>query len=72
MQNIILPVRFRVLTAAAIPLMMEAASSSETSVNPYQTTRRTNPEDSLPDIFLFFCPPWFRVNNVPTPWPSPE
>jgi hypothetical protein len=26
--------------------MMEAASSSETSVNFYQTTRRSNPEDS--------------------------
>jgi hypothetical protein len=26
--------------------MMEAASSSETSVNFYQTTRRNNPEDS--------------------------
>jgi hypothetical protein len=30
----------------AIALMMEAASTSETSVN-YQTTRRDNPEDSL-------------------------
>jgi hypothetical protein len=28
------------------PLMMEAASTSETSVNFYQTTRRNNPEDS--------------------------
>jgi hypothetical protein len=27
-------------------LMMEAASTSETSVNFYQTTRRNNPEDS--------------------------
>jgi hypothetical protein len=27
-------------------LMMEAASTSETSVNFYQTTRRLNPEDS--------------------------
>jgi hypothetical protein len=30
----------------AIALMMEAASTSETSVNFYQTTRRYNPEDS--------------------------
>jgi hypothetical protein len=30
----------------AIALMMEAASTSETSVNIYQTTRRNNPEDS--------------------------
>jgi hypothetical protein len=29
-----------------IALMMEAASTSETSVNVYQTTRRYNPEDS--------------------------
>jgi hypothetical protein len=30
----------------AIALMMEAASTSETSVNLCQTTRRYNPEDS--------------------------
>jgi hypothetical protein len=30
----------------AISLMMKAASTSETSVNFYQTTRRNNPEDS--------------------------
>jgi hypothetical protein len=29
-----------------IALMMEAASTSEMSVNFYQTTRRNNPEDS--------------------------
>jgi hypothetical protein len=29
-----------------ITLMMEAASTSETSVNFYQNTRRCNPEDS--------------------------
>jgi hypothetical protein len=29
-----------------IALMMEAASTSETSVNFYQTTRRNNPENS--------------------------
>jgi hypothetical protein len=29
-----------------IALMMEAASTSETSANLYQTTRRNNPEDS--------------------------
>jgi hypothetical protein len=27
--------------------MMQAASTSETSVNFYQTTQRSNPEDSL-------------------------
>jgi hypothetical protein len=32
--------------ASIIALMMEAASTSETSVNFYQTTRRYNPEDS--------------------------
>jgi hypothetical protein len=30
----------------AIALMMEAARTSETLVNLYQTTRRYNPEDS--------------------------
>jgi hypothetical protein len=30
----------------AIALMMEAASTSETSVNFYRTTRRNNAEDS--------------------------
>jgi hypothetical protein len=30
----------------AIALMMEAACTSETSVNFYHTTRRNNPEDS--------------------------
>jgi hypothetical protein len=45
-------VRFEVLTAAsmkkarAIALMMEAASTSEMSVNLYQTVWRSNPEDS--------------------------
>jgi hypothetical protein len=29
-----------------LALMMEVASTSETSVNFYQTTRRNNPEDS--------------------------
>jgi hypothetical protein len=31
---------------ALITLMMEAASTSETSVNFYHTTQRNNPEDS--------------------------
>jgi hypothetical protein len=31
---------------ADIQAMMEAASTSETSVNFYQTTQRCNPEDS--------------------------
>jgi hypothetical protein len=35
-----------VLAASIITLMMEAASTSETSVNFYQTTQRNNPEDS--------------------------
>jgi hypothetical protein len=38
----------------SIALMMEAASTSETSVNSYQTTRRSNPEDSH-----------FRIQLVP-------
>jgi hypothetical protein len=42
--------------------MMKAASTSETSVNLYQTTRRNNPEDShlesvkMTDNFLKFEP----------------
>jgi hypothetical protein len=35
-----------VLAASIIRTMMEAASTSETLVNFYQTTRRYNPEDS--------------------------
>jgi hypothetical protein len=35
-----------VLAASIIALMMEAASTCETSVNVYQTTRRNSPEDS--------------------------
>jgi hypothetical protein len=35
-----------VLAAAIINLMMEAASTSETLLNTYQTTQRYNPEDS--------------------------
>jgi hypothetical protein len=38
--------RFRGACWVLIALMMEAASSSETSVNFYQTTRRYNSEDS--------------------------
>jgi hypothetical protein len=39
--------RLEVLVASVISAMMEAASSSETSVNFYQTTRRNIPEDHL-------------------------
>jgi hypothetical protein len=47
-------VGFEVLTAAIIALMMEAARTSETLVNFYQTTRRYNPEDiHLRNIFVF-------------------
>jgi hypothetical protein len=39
----------------AIALMMEAARTSETLVNFYQTTRRYNPEDShLHPRYVFF------------------
>jgi hypothetical protein len=36
-------------------LIMEAASTSETSVNFYQTTRRKNPEDSHIYARLITC-----------------
>jgi hypothetical protein len=35
------------VVAPCIALMMEAAKTSETMVNFYQTTRRYNPEDSV-------------------------
>jgi hypothetical protein len=35
-----------VLAASTIRAMMEAASTSETWINFYQTTRRNTPEDS--------------------------
>jgi hypothetical protein len=38
--------RFRVLITAIIRVIMEAVSTSETSVNFYRTTRRNIPEDS--------------------------
>jgi hypothetical protein len=38
----------------AIDLMMKAASTSGTSVNFYQTTRRNNPEDSHLHVFILF------------------
>jgi hypothetical protein len=42
-------------------LMMEAASTSETPVNFYQTTRRYNPEDShlrvYPDLSILHYRP---------------
>jgi hypothetical protein len=39
-----------------ITLMMEAASTCETSVNFYQTTRRINPEDSHLHNFHYLFP----------------
>jgi hypothetical protein len=35
-----------IIEAESIVLMMEAASTCETSLNVFQTTRRYNPEDS--------------------------
>jgi hypothetical protein len=46
----------------AIALMMEAASTSETSVNVYQTTRRNNPEDS--HLYHFHCLPRFTIFTI--------
>jgi hypothetical protein len=38
----------------AVSLIMEAASTSETPVNFYQTTRRNNPEDSHIKVIYYF------------------
>jgi hypothetical protein len=43
-----------VMLMILIALIMEAASTSEKSVNFYQTTRRNNPEDS--HLLSFLCP----------------
>jgi hypothetical protein len=53
-----LKVRFQVLTAVStkIALMMEAARTSETLVNFYQTTRRYNPEDSHLNLVEVYRP----------------
>jgi hypothetical protein len=42
-------------------LIMEAASTSETSVNVYQTTRRNNPEDNHLRTLLRFSRLEFKV-----------
>jgi hypothetical protein len=39
-------IKLKMAVFCAIALMMEAASTSETLVNFYHTTRRYNPEDS--------------------------
>jgi hypothetical protein len=41
-----LPNHYRTMIVLVIALMMEAVQTSETRVNPYQSTRRYNPEDS--------------------------
>jgi hypothetical protein len=43
---------FWVVAPCILSLMMEAASTSETSVNFYQTTRRNNLEDSHLQVWL--------------------
>jgi hypothetical protein len=40
-------------SSGLITLMMEAVSTSETSVNFYQTTRRSIPEDSLLQLYTY-------------------
>jgi hypothetical protein len=51
--------------ADIITLMMEAASSSETSVNVYQTTWCSIPEDSHLHILVFFCVKFSAVTGLP-------
>jgi hypothetical protein len=38
--------------SSVVALMMESVSTSEKSVNFYETTRRTIPEDSQPSSYL--------------------
>jgi hypothetical protein len=40
------PTRVTFFIITSLALMMEAASTTETMVNLYQTTQRNNPEDS--------------------------
>jgi hypothetical protein len=44
--SLVVVYRIAAFIIRAIPLMLEAASISGTSINVYQTTRRNNPEDS--------------------------
>jgi hypothetical protein len=52
--------KMAVFWVGAIALMMEAARTSETLVNFYQTTRRYNPEDSHLD-FKPYLLPWTKA-----------
>jgi hypothetical protein len=56
-----------VLIASILTLMMEAARTSETLVNFYQTTRRNNPQDSHIRIEFSFISrlykPYFAWNS---------
>jgi hypothetical protein len=55
---------FWVVAPCRIALMMEAARTSETLVNFYQTPQRYNPEDShLPKIKLSRYTPWRRLRG---------
>jgi hypothetical protein len=59
-----------------IALMMEAARTSETSVNFYQTTRRYNPDDShlqaVECLHLIFWPGNQRRFHCHTAKPEPD
>jgi hypothetical protein len=44
--------------------MIKAASTTETSVNFYQTIRRNNPEDSLHLIFCNFLVTFFTLATL--------
>jgi hypothetical protein len=47
----------QVLSLPPSALMTDAASTSETSVNLYQTTRRNNPENSHLDVTFWLVKP---------------
>jgi hypothetical protein len=51
--EVLTAVSTKMAVAIAIALVMEAARTSETLVNFYQTTRRYNPEDSHLRLWLW-------------------
>jgi hypothetical protein len=56
------------VASITITLMMEAASTSETSVNLYQTTWRNNQKTAIFNKNLFLCKITVMLNCLALPW----